>query len=98
MNPSILMTKEYWLNTVFSVARFYGGIRIMGHEYIITKAGDLLRGDFLKYYRKLGRDRFIEILRYHQRDSDFGLKEIFKEEVEKMKTEKKEKGKEQSLF
>lgn len=88
MNPSILMVKEYWMSSMFSIARFYGGIRIMGHEYIITKAGDLLREDFLKYYHKLGRDRFIEILRYHQRESDFGLTEVFKKEVEMMKTEK----------
>ena len=38
---------------------------------------DLVRADFIKYYKKLGRDRFIEVLREHQQASDKELKDIY---------------------
>lgn len=80
------------------LARFYGGMKLNGHSYLITGAHDLLRDDFFKYYKKLGRTRFIEILENHQRDDDSALKKTFKEEVEKLKAGKKERTKEQDLF
>lgn len=78
MSVPILMTEAAWRNSYFSVSRFYGGIRIMGHEYIITEAGDLLRRDFLKFYKKMGREEFIEVLEDHIHDGDYELKEVFK--------------------
>lgn len=33
---AIVMTEEYWTNTYFSVARYYGRIIVDGHEYIIV--------------------------------------------------------------
>lgn len=33
---TILMTEEYWANSQFSIARYYGGIKISGVYYIIV--------------------------------------------------------------
>lgn len=33
---TILMAKEYWANSQFSIARFYGGCTIKGKDYIIV--------------------------------------------------------------
>lgn len=98
MSIPIMMAEETWINSYFSVARFYGGMKFNGHTYLITDAHDLLRDDFFKYYKKLGRARFIEILKDHQHDDDLDLKKVFKEEIEKQKAEKKEQTKEQDLF
>lgn len=84
----ILMTEEFWANSQFSIARYYGRIKAFGYEYwIVDKNGrdvfelsdlsekesrekaispgepcDLVRKDFMKHYRKLGRDKFLAIL------------------------------------
>lgn len=42
---------------------------------------DLLRQDFQKFYKKLGRDRFIKILDANCHASDEVLKNIFKEAI-----------------
>lgn len=37
---AIIMTEEYWANSQFSVARYYGGIQIGGKSYkIVNKQG-----------------------------------------------------------
>lgn len=98
----ICMAEEYWANTHFSVARYYGRIQLNGHEYIIlnkegkdlwectaeaNKEGrdkaippgepaDLVRSDFRKLYRKLGRDRFLEVLKQNNHANDKELKKI----------------------
>lgn len=37
---TIIMTEEYWANSHLSVARYYGGIKVNGHEYkIVNKDG-----------------------------------------------------------
>lgn len=85
-NERILFTKEEWRNSPLSVARYYGGIRINGQEYVIVnkegkdlhecsidaeKAGrkmaieagepaDLINAKYLKEYRELGREKFLE--------------------------------------
>lgn len=33
---AIVMTKEFWTNSQFSIARYYGRIRVDGHEWIIV--------------------------------------------------------------
>lgn len=107
----ILMTEEYWATSQFSVARYYGRIRIGGYEYLIVnkdgkdifqcsveaeKAGrdkaiepgepaDLLRKDFLLLYRKLGRDKFIEILKDSPHASEDELRERLKTFIKKRK-------------
>lgn len=40
---------------------------------------DLVRNDFISYYKTLGRDRFIEVLKEHPYDNDKRLEKIFKE-------------------
>jgi hypothetical protein len=40
---------------------------------------DLCRRDFVSYYRRLGREKFIGVLEKHPRATDKELKKIFKE-------------------
>lgn len=46
---------------------------------------DLLRTDFLPFYKKLGRDGFIQVLKEHQQTPDVELKKIHKEMTKKKK-------------
>lgn len=39
---------------------------------------DLVRVDFIPIYRRLGRDKFLEVLKNHQTASDVELKAIYK--------------------
>lgn len=55
---------------------------------------DLVRTDFMQYYRKLKRDKFLEVLKANPNATDKELKVIFKE----MTTKKKEKKEEPNLF
>lgn len=83
------MTEEYWANTQFSVARYYGGITFNGRKYIIVdklgrdlwecskiaeklgkdkaidagEPADLILDTLQKAYKKLGRDRIIELIK-----------------------------------
>lgn len=88
----IIMTEEYWANSQFSIARYYGGIQLNGHNYtIVNKEGltifelsdpisphyvgddkkaiepgepaDLVREDWISVYRKLGRERTMELVK-----------------------------------
>ena len=104
----ICMTQEYWANSMFSIARYYGGIKLDGHlYYIVNKEGkdlfelqskapkgdtylippwepaDLVRSDFVKFYRKLGRDKFLEVLKANQKAEDTELIKIYKELIQK---------------
>ena len=39
-NAPIAMAEDYWANTHFSIARYYGGIKAFGYEYeIVNKEG-----------------------------------------------------------
>lgn len=40
---------------------------------------DLVHLDFVKHYRRLGRDRFLEVLKQNLRTSDKELQKIYKE-------------------
>ena len=43
-NLPILMAEEFWMNSQFSIARFYGGMVLNGVEYVIVnKDGITLR-------------------------------------------------------
>lgn len=103
----ICMAEEYWANSHFSIARYYGQININGHVYFIVnkdgvdifalsamaeKSGkekaiepgepcDLLRVDFIKYYKELKRDRFIAILKEHPYASAEELRTIMEEKI-----------------
>lgn len=92
MKDVIIMTEEYWANSQFSIARYYGGIQLNGHNYtIVNKEGltifelsdpisphyvgddkkaiepgepaDLVREDWISVYRKLGRERTMELVK-----------------------------------
>lgn len=88
---AVIMAEEYWANSHFSIARYYGGIKVNGDEYkIVNKDGvtieelsnpsskhyvgngmaippgepaDLVRKDWIPIYRKLGRDKTIELVK-----------------------------------
>lgn len=49
---------------------------------------DLVRKDFIPFYRKLGRDKFLEVLRANPTSTDEKLKAIYKEMTRKPKKEK----------
>lgn len=60
---TILMTKDVWMNSTLSIARFSGVIHVNRTSYIVMGSKeDLVDYDFAKYYNKLGRDRFIQVL------------------------------------
>ena len=107
----ICMAEEFWANSHFSIARYYGQIKVGNHTYVIVnkdgkdifecsveadKAGrekaiepgepaDLCRQDFIKYYRKLGRDKFMEVLKSYPHADDKELKEHFKRIINERK-------------
>lgn len=87
---AILMTKEVWLNSQFSIARFYGGIHINGIRYIIMGSEqDLVNNDFAKYYHKLGRDRFIQVLEQHKYASKTSVAQAMRNALSEFKVIKR---------
>ena len=108
------MAESFWMNTQLSIARFHGGARVGGHQYVIVdkhgrdlweasvaadRAGsdkaippgepaDLLRQDFQTFYKKLGRDKFLEVLKAYPHASADTLKNIFREKTRKPKADK----------
>lgn len=57
---AILMTEEFWVNSHFSIARYYGAINYNGHRYIVV---DKLGRDLFECSRiaaKEGREKAIE--------------------------------------
>ena len=46
---------------------------------------DLCRADFIPFYKKLGREAFIQVLEEHPRTPDTDLKKIYKELTKKSK-------------
>ena len=112
-NAPIAMAEDYWANSQFSVARYYGGIQMNQYSYkIVNKEGitifelsdpenehyvgdgdekaikpgepaDLVREDFIPYYKSLGRDAFIKVLEENQRKPDTEIKKIYEEMIKK---------------
>lgn len=88
-NLPLLMTEEFWANSQFSIARYYGGITYNGRKYIIMdkhgrdlwecsaiaeregrqkaiepgEPADLVLDTLQMAYRKLGRERIIELIK-----------------------------------
>ena len=82
MELPVLITKECWMNCQLSIARFSGGFTSGGKMWIlIPQANDLVRSDFVKYYVKIGRDRFMAVLKEHLYHTDKELISVFKELV-----------------
>ena len=62
----IIINYDYWINSQLSIAKYYGGIRINGIEYLIMEvSNDLVRKDWCKVYEKLGLDKTIELIKSH---------------------------------
>ena len=57
---AIIMTEEYWATSPFSIARYYGGIKVDGVDYVIVnKEGkDIYECSFEA--EKAGREKAIE--------------------------------------
>lgn len=88
-NVPLLMTEEFWANSQFSIARYYGGMTYNGRQYIIVdklgrdlwecsaiakregrekaiepgEPADLVLATLQMAYRKLGRERIIELIK-----------------------------------
>lgn len=63
MTP-ILIEEAYWMNSQMSVARFYGGMKFNGEEYVIVPPkNDLIQVKWVEVYRKLGRERTIGLIK-----------------------------------
>lgn len=89
---AIMMTKEFWMNSQFSIARFYGGIGINEFQYILCgHEQDLVREDFYDLYISLGRDAFISILSAHNSEGEKSIMEVMKSSVNERKQAYKEK-------
>ena len=65
MNKTAIIIEEgYWMNSQLSVARFYGGIKFNGEEYVIVPPkNDLLLTKWVSVYKKLGRERTIGLIK-----------------------------------
>lgn len=54
------MTEEYWANSQFSIARYYGGIKFNGHEYVIVNKDGKDIFECSDEAEKEGREKAIE--------------------------------------
>lgn len=54
------MTEEYWANSQLSIARYYGHIRFMGHEYVIVNKDGIDIFALSIMAEKQGKDKAIE--------------------------------------
>ncbi len=57
---AIVMTENYWANSMFSIARYFGKISIDGHEYVIVdkRGHDIFECSIEA--EKAGREKAIE--------------------------------------
>lgn len=86
------MTKEFWLNSQFSIARFYGGIQINGRQFIIMGSEqDLVDNYFVKYYHKLGREKFMQILEQNMHTDKKVVMQAMKDALNSQEVAKKAK-------
>lgn len=60
MNATIVMAKEYWENSPLSIARYYGGIRIQGRDYVIVNKEGKDLFECSMEAMKAGREKAIE--------------------------------------
>ena len=56
----LIMTEEYWANSQLSVARYYGGIHFMGHEYVIVNKDGIDIFALSIMAEKQGKEKAIE--------------------------------------
>lgn len=86
---AILMTKEYWLNSQLSIARFTGRAKINGEEYwVVGEQRDLVDCRFEKYYTKLGRSEFIRIIEQNAGKDKESIMQVMKDALKAKKQQK----------
>lgn len=86
---------EYWIVNKDGLDLFALSAIMPGNKAIEPgEPADLVRKDFLPFYRQLKRERFLEILRAYKHMSDKDLKQIYKEACKEKKEKKKMKEKE----
>lgn len=59
-NTPILMTEEFWANSHFSIARYYGRVKAFGLEYIIVNKEGKDIFECSAEAHKAGREKAIE--------------------------------------
>ena len=60
----ILIEEGCWMNSQLSVARFYGGIKFNGEEYVIVPPkNDLLLSKWVPVFKALGRERTVKLIK-----------------------------------
>ena len=59
-NVPLLMTKEYWENSQFSTARYYGGMTYNGRKYIIVDKHGRDLWECSAIAKREGRQKAIE--------------------------------------
>ena len=80
----IMMYYDYWINTYFSVARFYFGMQYNGYSYcVVGKEKDLLLSDFVPLYNEMGREAFIRMIKDVKDLSLANAKDIYKQYLKK---------------
>ena len=57
---AIVMTEQYWANSQFSIARYYGRIRVGKHEYVIVNKDGKDIFQLSAEAQKAGREKAIE--------------------------------------
>ena len=56
----IVMSEEYWANSHFSIARYYGRISVSGHAYVIVNKEGKDIFELSAEAEKAGREKAIE--------------------------------------
>lgn len=57
---AIVMTEEFWANSQFSIARYYGQIRIGNHYWVIVNKDGKTIYELSREAEKAGREKAIE--------------------------------------
>lgn len=59
---NVVIPKNVWLSSQLSIARYYGGCTVDGHQYsIVPGSEDLVRNDWLPVYRRVGPKKTAEL-------------------------------------
>lgn len=59
-NSPILFTEEFWVNSMLSIARYYGAINYQGHRYIVVDKLGRDLWECSEIAEKEGREKAIE--------------------------------------
>ena len=60
---AIVMTEEFWRNSPFSIARYYGRISIEGKEYVIVNKDGKDIFQCSAEAAKMGREKFLQFIK-----------------------------------